>query len=165
MSSIVQRAFDVAIRAHHGQVRDGADAVPYIAHPVEVVKILQQHGVCDPRILAAAWLHDVVEDTPVTLADLASFGVVVVDWVDRLTKTPHQPMATYYNRIWDSPEATLIKIADRISNLRTYHVKGEAKLQRYLQFTERDYTTRDAYGLWDTLQDTVREARARVHTQ
>ncbi len=162
---MVRRASEVAARVHQGQVRARVDAVPYITHPAEVVQILLWHGVCNSDITAAAWLHDVVEDTPVTLTDLASFGMGVTDMVDRLTKWPHQPTTEYYQHIWESHGATLIKLADRISNLRGYHVKGPNKLQRYLTFTERDYTVRDAYGLWDTLQDTMQQVRASLYMQ
>ena len=84
---MAQRAAEVATQAHHGQVRAGDGTVPYIAHPAEVVQILVQHGIDRAPILAAAWLHDVVEDTALTLADLTSFGPTVVDLVDRLTKS------------------------------------------------------------------------------
>jgi (p)ppGpp synthase/HD superfamily hydrolase len=161
----VRRASEMAAQAHQGQVRAGVDAVPYITHPAEVVQILLWHSVHNVDILTAAWLHDVVEDTPVTLADLAPFGPIVTDTVDRLTKRSHQPTAEYYQHIWKSQDATLIKLADRISNLRGYHVKGNDKLRRYLAYTEQDYTVRDAYGLWDTLQDTIQQVRARLHTQ
>ena len=162
-SIMVQRAAEIAIQAHQGQVRAGGDAVPYIAHPAEVVQILFQHGISSAPILAAAWLHDVVEDTPLTLSDLASFGPTVMDLVDRLTKRSGQSTAEYYQRIWESSDATLIKLADRISNLRTYHVKGLDKLQRYLVFTEQNYIVRDVYGLWDTLQDTMEQAHLHMH--
>lgn len=158
----VRRASEVAAHAHQGQVRAGAEARPYIVHPEEVVQILLEHGVDDPHIIAAAWLHDVVEDTSVTLADLAPFGPLVTDIVDRLTKQPHQLYAAYYQRIWESQSATLVKLADRISNLRSYHVKGHDKFQRYLAYTARDYTVRDSYGLWETLQDTLQQARAQL---
>ena len=159
---IVRRASEVATQAHQGQVRAGVGAVPYITHPAEVAQILLWHGVNNMDIVAAAWLHDVVEDTAITLTDLAPFGPTVTDLVDRLTKLPNQSTDEYYQRIWESHGATLIKLADRISNLRGYHVKGNDKLRRYLAFTEHDYATvRDAYGLWDTLQDTIQRIRSR----
>lgn len=160
---LVRRAAEVATQAHHGQVRAGDGTVPYIAHPAEVAQILVQHGIDRAPILAAAWLHDVVEDTALTLADLTSFGPTVMDLVGRLTKRPGQSHADYYQRIWESREATLIKLADRISNLRTYYVKGLDKLQRYVAFTEQDYIVRDVYGLWDTLQDTLQQIRRELY--
>lgn len=54
-------------------------------------------------------------------------------------------------------------MADRISNLRTYYVKGLDQLQRYVAFTEQNYTIQDAYGLWDTLQETLQQIRRELY--
>lgn len=117
----MERAYRTAERAHRGQRR--RHGVPYIEHPVAVAAILvDQLGVRDPVVLAAALLHDVLEDCDVTAADLAAtFPARTCGLVELLTDpwpdmTSEQRRQHYY-RIWTDPEATLIKGADRLSNL------------------------------------------------
>ena len=76
----VDKAFWYAVKAHKGQTRrDGK--VPYINHPMEVAEIVAT-VTSDPRVVVAALLHDVVEDTPVKMHDLIRiFGVFVADLV------------------------------------------------------------------------------------
>lgn len=123
---MVSRARDLARQSHEevGQTRKSTGA-PYIVHPTAVVEIVRsvphtQH------ILAAAWLHDTVEDTHLTLADIErAFGAHVATLVDMLTDVstradgnratrkeidrPHTGRA--------SPEAKTIKLADLIDNV------------------------------------------------
>lgn len=68
MSQIIDRALEVAALAHRNQVRKGTN-IPYIMHPCAVGIILARAG-CDDEIIAAGLLHDTVEDTPLTLADI-----------------------------------------------------------------------------------------------
>ncbi len=80
-SPLLERAFRVAARAHREQCRKSGD-LPYFSHPAAVTLILARAGIDADEILAAAVLHDVVEDTPVTLDDLASqFPAEVLVWV------------------------------------------------------------------------------------
>ena len=125
----VQTALEFALEAHLGQARkDGRTA--YIVHPVAVMRVLSSElGVTDPEILCAALLHDVVEDTPVTLGRLRSrFGPRVTRWVEELTL----PSETHGPSVPDSVKtkllveavgritwpAVLVKLADRVDNLR-----------------------------------------------
>jgi GTP pyrophosphokinase len=81
---VLGRACRVAERAHHGQTRASGD--PYIAHPLAVADILRQFNM-DHETLAAAILHDVVEDTSVTLDQIkAQFGPSIAALVDGVTK-------------------------------------------------------------------------------
>jgi (p)ppGpp synthase/HD superfamily hydrolase len=68
---LVEAALSFAAQAHARQVRKGTD-VPYIVHPVGVLLVLIEAGERDPELLAAALLHDTVEDTGVTLDELRS---------------------------------------------------------------------------------------------
>jgi len=87
MIDLVDRATGFAARAHQGQQRKIGD-VPYIAHPVAVAMILQRMG-CDETIVAAGLLHDTVEDTPVTLAQIRQqFGDEVATIVAGCTELP-----------------------------------------------------------------------------
>ncbi|MDQ1533340.1 MAG: diphosphokinase / guanosine-3,5-bis(diphosphate) 3-diphosphatase, partial [Actinomycetota bacterium] len=83
-TSLIEHAYEVARDAHHDQVRRSGDA--YITHPVGVALVLADLGLDDVTI-AAALLHDAVEDTPVTLGDLEDdFGADVAGIVDGVTK-------------------------------------------------------------------------------
>jgi (p)ppGpp synthase/HD superfamily hydrolase len=87
LPSLIDRAIGFAARAHEGQYRKAGD-IPYIAHPVAVAMLLQEMG-CDPAVVAAGLLHDVVEDSDVTLAELRLvFGDEVADIVAYLTEPP-----------------------------------------------------------------------------
>src|SRR5580700_7043569 len=83
-TAMIVRAFDVAERAHEGQLRKSGES--YISHPLAVATILAGLSLDDTTI-AAALLHDAVEDTGVTIADLeADFGSAVASIVDGVTK-------------------------------------------------------------------------------
>lgn len=85
MLTLVDRAIGFAARAHEGQWRK-TGRVPYIAHPFGVAMILQQMG-CDEEVVAAGMLHDVVEDTTVTLDEIRqTFGDTVADIVEGCTE-------------------------------------------------------------------------------
>jgi (p)ppGpp synthase/HD superfamily hydrolase len=107
---MVNRAKEIATAAHAGQV-DKADQ-PYIHHPARVAASLS-----DPNAIAAAWLHDVVEDTSTTLSDLRpEFPETVVLAVDALTRWPDLPSDEYYERIKANPVALEVKLADIADN-------------------------------------------------
>lgn len=118
---LLARALDVAARAHHGQHRKGG-RVPYVTHPLRVMARVRAWGVEDEETLAAAALHDVVEDTDVTPADLeADFGPRVARLVDRLTHAqglkPDERTRVILESLADAPlEALVIKLADRLDN-------------------------------------------------
>ncbi|HUR22509.1 MAG TPA: HD domain-containing protein, partial [Acidimicrobiales bacterium] len=83
-TTLLTRAYVVAAEAHDGQVRRSGD--PYIVHPLAVATILAELGL-DASTLAAALLHDAVEDTGVSLADVTrDFGPEVAAMVDGVTK-------------------------------------------------------------------------------
>lgn len=125
----VDKAFWYAVRAHRGQKRkDGV--TPYIQHPVEVAEIAGTMTT-DSRVIAAALLHDVIEDTPVKMHDLIRvFGVHIADLVADATenKRPLEPPEeTWVKRKKEmilriggaSKEAKIISLADKLSNLRS----------------------------------------------
>lgn len=121
---LIERADAFAERAHAGQLR-GDGKTPYIAHPRAVARILRDEaGITNEATLAAALLHDTIEDCDVTWADLASeFGQSVANAVSELTNDPipfghskAQMQAAKARRM--SPRAAMIKTADKIANLR-----------------------------------------------
>jgi len=143
MSTVsIDLAISFAAMAHAGQTKK-YDGLPYITHPIEVMKILHDHGIRDPAMLVAAVLHDVVEDTPVGLPTIwRRFGDDVAKLVDELTD--QFPAGTGGNRrerkekerarvATTSPRAQTIKYADLISNTLSI-VRGDPGFARvYLE--------------------------------
>ncbi len=118
--SQIEIARAIATVAHSGQVdKTGA---PYIEHPARVAGFVEVDPSSKGAIatyVAAAWLHDVVEDTAVTLDDLNAAGIQgsVITAVQLLTKVPGEPNADYYERIRDNHMARTVKLADIRDNL------------------------------------------------
>jgi len=126
-TSIVERAYKVAQRAHTGQLRKSGD--PYITHPVAVATILAELGMTPPT-LAAALLHDTVEDTSYSLDDLRKeFGeeiALLVDGVTKLDKVTYGEAAQAETvrkmviAMARDIRVLVIKLADRLHNARTW---------------------------------------------
>lgn len=120
----VAAALRFATEQHEGQVRkDGK--TPYIEHPKAVMAIVRdEFGVDDPHVLAAALLHDTIEDTNADYDEIKErFGRRVADWVAVLTKDNRLPDArrerAYFKALAKAPlQARLCKIADSLHNLR-----------------------------------------------
>ncbi len=125
--SIVERAFVTAENAHRGQLRKSGD--PYITHPVAVAEILVDFGL-DPATIAAALLHDTVEDTSYSPTKLREeFGDEVASLVegvtklDRLTYGPTAEAETVRKMVVAMAKdirVLVIKLADRLHNARTW---------------------------------------------
>jgi guanosine-3',5'-bis(diphosphate) 3'-pyrophosphohydrolase len=117
------RAVEFA-RLHHGDQRRKT-GVPYLEHLLEALEVLVEGaGIASPDVLVAAVLHDVVEDTPVTLDEVsAEFGPRVaelVGWVTIPALGPGETKSAYLRRLRDAPpDAVLVKLADRASNVQT----------------------------------------------
>ena len=121
----VTRAAEFAARRHSSQTRKGASGAPYINHLAEVAALVAATaGGEDPELIAAAWLHDVVEDGHANTAEVeARFGARVRDLVAELTDDMSLPSAERKARqvaeiAAKSREARLIKLADKLSNVR-----------------------------------------------
>jgi guanosine-3',5'-bis(diphosphate) 3'-pyrophosphohydrolase len=133
---LIARAFAFAERAHEGQIRrSGQD---FIHHPFSVAKVCAELRL-DDETIAAALLHDVVEDTELTLDDVrAEFGDEIARLVDGVTKltrvqfqTREQAEAENYRKMIvamsEDVRVILIKLADRLHNLRTIEYLGKQK--------------------------------------
>ncbi|MDR3068023.1 MAG: HD domain-containing protein [Cellulomonas sp.] len=114
-AALVALARQIATRAHAGQ-RDKAGH-PYLGHPARVADRVAASG-GDERAVAAAWLHDVLEDTDTTADDLLDQGVLadVVAAVVALTHTADEPPERYFARINADPLALQVKHADLADN-------------------------------------------------
>ena len=126
---LIRNAFDIAVDAHKKQRRKSGEA--YIFHPIAVAKIVASEIGLDSTSIAAALLHDVVEDTDYTLADIEQmFGESVTRIVDGLTKISH--LSTDKNNslqaenfrkmlltLNEDIRVIIIKIADRLHNMQT----------------------------------------------
>ncbi|MDQ1594190.1 MAG: diphosphokinase / guanosine-3,5-bis(diphosphate) 3-diphosphatase, partial [Arthrobacter pascens] len=135
---LIQRAFVVAEQSHRGQKRKSGD--PYITHPVAVATILAELGLSGTT-LAAALLHDTVEDTPYTLADLkADFGPEVAMLVDGVTKldkvsfgeaAQSETVRKMVVAMAKDIRVLMIKLADRLHNARTWRfVSAESSARK-----------------------------------
>ena len=123
--SLISEAADLAARRHNGMARKGRGNEPYINHLAEVANILAEvTDGADAELVAAAWLHDTIEDTDTTRGELAQkFGERVGALVVEVTDDMSLPKAKRRQKQVEdaphkSPGAKLIKIADKISNIR-----------------------------------------------
>ncbi len=141
---MLNRAYVFAMKAHGTQKRASGD--PYFSHPLEVAAILTELKVDDATIVAAM-LHDTIEDTTITREDVdKAFGEEIGGLVDGLTKlgkldfvTKHAQQAENFRKlllaIADDARVLLVKLADRLHNMRTLHFMPEEKRARIAQDT------------------------------
>ena len=133
----VQRAYEIAEAAHEGQRRRSGD--PYITHPLAVTTILAELGM-DTTTLVAALLHDTVEDTPTTLSGVREeFGEDVAHLVDGVTKLDKvkygesaeaETIRKMVVAMARDPRVLVIKLADRLHNMRTLRFLPPDKQER-----------------------------------
>ena len=140
-SSLVRAALEKARAAHAGQVRNGSGGLPYIEHPIAVAARLDKHSYRE-EVLAAALLHDVVEDSDTTLDELHTlFGEEVAGMVGALTDDEsidsyRERKAEHRERVAAAdPEALAIYGADKLTNvitLRAAHAEeGDAVREEF----------------------------------
>lgn len=133
---MIRRAFDLANEAHRGVRRKSGE--PYILHPIAVAKIAASEIGLGTKSVVAALLHDVVEDTDYTVEDIANlFGAKIASLVDGLTKISEvmeanttQQAETFRKvllTLADDVRVILIKISDRLHNMRTLDSMPEHK--------------------------------------
>jgi GTP pyrophosphokinase len=123
----IRAAYELAVQAHATQRRKSGE--PYILHPIAVAKICADEIGLGPTAIICALLHDVVEDTEVTLEDIRKqFGSRIAKIVDGLTKldsayNAESPQAENFRKVLstlvDDVRVVLIKMADRLHNMRT----------------------------------------------
>src|SRR5204862_6959592 len=134
---LLQRAYDVAEELHRGQLRKSGD--PYITHPLAVAAILAELGM-DTTTLVAALLHDTIEDTGLLLdAITKEFGVEVAHLVEGVTKLDKvkfgaaaeaETIRKMVVAMARDPRVLVIKLADRLHNMRTLRFLPPEKQER-----------------------------------
>ena len=155
---LIRHAYAIASEAHQDQRRNSGE--PYIDHPVAVARILIDLHL-DAASVAAALLHDVIEDTRITKVQVdALFGAEIanlVDGVTKLSKLEHQSkeeaQAGSYRKMFvamaDDPRVVLVKLADRLHNLRTIKFKPIESQHRTARETMEIYAPlANRLGIW-----------------
>lgn len=129
--SYLETAIKLATKAHEGQTDKGGQ--PYILHPLRVMEAMETD-----QERATAILHDVIEDTDTTAADLLQAGIPepVVTAVIALTKRPGEPYEDFVARCAGDPIARAVKVADLKDNLN---------LDRLPEVTEKDLARAEKY--------------------
>ena len=141
----LNRAYVYAMRMHGAQLRASGD--PYFAHPIEVAGILTEYRMDTPTIVTAL-LHDVIEDTSATRLDVAElFGEEVAELVEGVTKLSKlefnkeatrqaENLRKFILAIARDVRVLMVKLADRLHNMRTLHfIKNAAKRERIARET------------------------------
>jgi len=165
-SSKLYDAIELAARAHHNQVRKGTE-VPYIVHPLAVAGLLIRAG-CPEHMVIAALLHDVVEDTAVTLAEIRSqFGCDVAELVVALSepdkKAPWEERKAHtieYLEKQANEDVLLIALADKLDNVRAIREGLENDGERFWQRFNRPREKQQWY--YERLDEVF---SARVHSE
>ncbi len=126
-----EKAYEIAKKAHLGQIdKAGED---YIKHPEKVAGFVNSD-----EEKAVAYLHDVIEDTELTLEDLREYGFSeeVLEAVDVITKKKGQDYQTYLNSVKENKLARVVKLADLCHN---------SDLTRLINITEKDIERKEKY--------------------
>jgi guanosine-3',5'-bis(diphosphate) 3'-pyrophosphohydrolase len=178
----LHRALRYAAKKHRYMDRDGDHPLPYVTHPIEVVRhVRHMAGITDEDVLCAAALHDLVEDTDVTLADIEKkFGPRVASIVAEVTRrvpTEEETAGMSPQEVWSlrndelmeeidrmSPEAKTIKLADRLSNIvEGLQTRSGSSLTRYVGQTRQilqRIPRSTCPPLWDAIENAIEGASA-----
>ncbi len=143
--SLILKALEFAAQKHRDQRRKDKNASPYINHPIQLANVLRHEGnVADPVVIAAALLHDTVEDTETSWQELrGEFGdeianivleVTDVQWLKKIVRKRLQVAKAKHA----SKAARLVKLADKICNLRDVAARPPAHwtLERRREYFE-----------------------------
>lgn len=146
--SLIVKAFKIAYKAHDGQLR--ASGEPYIIHPLAVADLLKEIG-ASSSVIAAGLLHDVVEDTGVDLSEIeTNFGLevkVLVEGVTKLggihfnnrTEAQAENLRKMFLAMASDIRVVLVKLADRLHNMRTIEWLNDERKQRIARETREIY--------------------------
>ncbi len=140
----VMVALPVARKYHDGQYRKSGE--PYFTHPLKVCSTLISYGVDDDVTLAAAILHDVLEDCSDSLPNggqtlIEEYGILpeVIEIITLLSKRSglnDQELGKYFQKIEKNPKAALVKLTDRLHNSGSLYTFSDEKMRKYLRETD-----------------------------
>ncbi len=145
---LIVKAFKLAYEAHNGQLR--ASGEPYIIHPIAVADLLKEIG-ASSSVIAAGLLHDVVEDTGIALSEIeVNFGLevkVLVEGVTKLggihfnnrTEAQAENLRKMFLAMASDIRVVLVKLADRLHNMRTIQWLNEERKERIARETREIY--------------------------
>ncbi|WP_340264666.1 RelA/SpoT family protein [Sphingobium mellinum] len=162
--AMINRAYVFSVQKHGSQKRASGD--PYFSHPIEVAGILTDFNLDDQTIVTAL-LHDTIEDTLVTYEEIESaFGPDVARMVDGVTKLSKieamseneraaENLRKFLLAMSDDIRVLLVKLADRLHNMRTLHfIKNEAKRRRIARETMDIYAPlAERIGMYDFMRE------------
>lgn len=132
MSALLWEADGYAEKAHEGQFRDDG-VTPYMTHPRQVATIIAQ-VTDDENMIAAALLHDVIEDTAITYEDLViDFGEDIANLVNEVSHEGKPDSKGYYFPRLKTQRGIMLKFADRLSNLSDMASWDEKRREHYLR--------------------------------
>ena len=171
---LVSEAALLAAQRHSGMARKGRGNEPYINHLAEVANLVSEaSGGADAELVAAGWLHDIIEDTATTREELADrFSVRVAALVVEVSDDMDLPRderrrLQVVGAPHKSPDAKLIKIADKISNIRGRiapepSAEERADLADYVGWAEQVVSGCRGGNVWldRTFDETVTKARS-----
>ena len=173
---LVSEAALLAAQRHSGMARNGRGNEPYINHLAEVANLVSEaSGGADAELVAAGWLHDIIEDTATTREELAErLSVRVAALVVEVSDDMDLPKAErrrlqIVGAPHKSPDAKLIKIADKISNIRGRIAPDPSEEERadladYVGWAEQVVSGCRGGNAWldRTFDETVKAARGSV---
>lgn len=161
MDELEKKAFDWAKEFHRNQKYGNK---PYTKHLEDVVAVLKRFGVKNSCVLAAAWLHDAVEDTLLTVEMVEQeFGNDVASLVYAVTTEPgnnrKERNAKSYPKIKAQPDAIYLKLADRIANVQASIENSIEKLKMYQkEFPDFKMALKHSGGadeMWNYLEELI----------
>lgn len=137
MMNMLNKAIEIAAKAHAGQVDKGG--APYILHPIRVMLNCESEAA---KVCAA--LHDVIEDTNITLDDLRAEGFIdeIITILDCLTKRADESYDNFIDRVLSNETACRVKLADLADNMDLTRIqnpttKDEERIKKYNQAADR----------------------------
>lgn len=176
-STLTRRALDFAEAAHRGQLRKGTTDVPFVHHPVAIAALLMADG-ADEELVSAAYLHDVVEHTHVTLATVDRlFGARVAQLVDGATEPDldehgrplpwHDRRSTALLRLERAePDVVALKAADVCANIADLVVDHDREAGAvWVRFTAEPHDQVWFYRVLGRLAVARLEGRPRLHAE
>jgi len=158
VSEKVKKAYLLASKSHEGQFRKSGE--PYFSHCLAVFKILRDEwGIDQEEYLIAALLHDVVEDTNITLHELRmEFGDNVAELVEGVTKlsegSDKDTLAKVLEKTYLNPGVAIVKLADRLHNMRTLeHMKPIKQIEKSTETLDVYARLAESLGMWQVKRE------------